>query len=207
MARSQKGRGGYHQQQYYNDYHRRVSHETNNKLHNDRINNFNFKDYDRSLSYNRYDYNKDTNIHKETQTAPHQQRRNYDPYQIDERTFHRRRDFTNSQFQQQDNVSKFNNNPSNRNDQRRLSKQSNENKQFKDNNEYRNYEGKNQQQNRGLRRYGLYENKNNLPPRLQINNNYRNLTQKQQYQRKLIIIKIFSSLFLLFRKFNFKSLN
>jgi hypothetical protein len=171
MTCFQKGRNDNYPQQYYNDYRRRI-------LHNDRINNFEIKDYDRSLSYNRNDYNKDTNIHKETQTTSRQQRHDYDPYQIDEQTFHRRRNFTNSQYQQQDNILKFNNN------QRRL-----------DNNEYRNYGGKNQQQNRVFKRYELHENKNNLPPRLQINNNYRNLTQKQQYQRKL---KIFKNLFMYF---------
>jgi len=172
MSRSQKGRNDYHQQQYYNDYHRKVP----NEIANGRINNFDFKDHDRSLSYNRNGYNKNTN----TQTAvSRQQQHDYNLYQIDERTFHRRRNFTNSQFQHQDNISKFNNNLSNRNDQRQLGKQSNENNQFKDN-----YEGR-----KGFQRYELYENKNNLPPRLQVNNNYRNLIQKQQYQRKLRIIK------------------
>jgi len=195
MTYFQKGRNDNYPQQYYNDYRRRISHETNTKLYNDRINNFEIKDYDRSLSYNRNSYNKDTNIHKETQTTSRQQRHNYDPYQIDEQTFHRRRNFTNSQYQQQDNILKFNNNPTNRNDQRRLDKQSNGNNQFKDNNEYRNYGGKNQQQNRVFKKYELYENKNNLPPRLQINNNYRNLIQKEQYQRKLISLKIFLKYF------------
>jgi len=105
------------------------------------------KDYDRPLSYNRNGYN------KEAQTIPHRQRRDNDPYQIDERTFHRRRSFTNSRLQQQDNGLKFDNNP-NRNGLPRLGEQSNQ------------YGRKNE----------VYENKNKLPPRLQMNNNNQNLS-------------------------------
>jgi hypothetical protein len=165
MPRLRTSRSDYHQPQYHNDYRRRVPPETDNTKQPVRINNFDFKDYNRPLSYPRNSYNKSTTNHKESPAAaaPRQQRRDYDPYQIDERTFHRRRNFTNTQFQQQDNISKFNN-PSNR---RRSDNP------FKDGGT-----------NRDLRKYDSYENKNHLPPRLQINNNYRNLTQKQHYQRR-----------------------
>ncbi len=152
MLRSQKGHTGHHQQQYQN---RRFLQETEKKTQQGRINNFDFTDYDRSSSYNRNALNRDLI----TQTAPRPKRGDNNPYQIDERTFHRRRNFTNSQFQQHEDVSKFNKNPSNRIDQRQQSKENHQ----------------------------LYENKNNLPPRLRINNNnYRNSTQKQEYQGKFI---------------------
>jgi hypothetical protein len=117
---------------------------------NSRTNNFDFKD---PFSHNR-----------NTQVVSRQQRGEHNPYQVDERTFHRRKNFTNSQFQQHDNVSK----PFNRIDQR----QSKDNYQFQGNNDYRQYEF--------------------LPPRLRINN--RNSTQKQEYQGKIIIQNVFRNL-------------
>jgi hypothetical protein len=160
MFRSQKLHDDYHEQKYYNNSRRPIPHENYKKPQNDRITSFDLKDYDRPLSYNRNGCNRDTTIHKEAQTTSRRQRRDNDPYQIDERTFHRRRSFTNSQLQQQDNGVKFDNNP-NRNGLRRLDEHG--------------------------RRNEVYENKNKLPPRLQINNNNRNLIQ---YQRKLLIIEI-----------------
>jgi hypothetical protein len=170
-SRSQQGRDTKHYQQYSNDYRRGVSHDDYTKSRNDRINNFEFKDYERSFSHTHHGYFKDTNTYEKAQTTSRQQRRDYDPYQIDDRTFHRRRNFTNSLFQQQDNAPKFNKNP-HRNNQRQLG-------EHKDT--YYNHEGKHQQQNRTLRKYDLYENKNNLPPRLQMNNNNRNLIQKRKF--------------------------
>ncbi|CAF1023413.1 unnamed protein product [Rotaria sordida] len=185
ISRSQKGRSGYNQQQYYNDYRQPIPQKNfNNKLHNDRKDDFDFQDYGRLLSNNHnVGYNRNINTYEKSQTTVRQQQHDYNPYKIDERIFHRRRNFTNSQFQQQDIVSKFYNDNPHGNIHRRFNEKSNENNQFKKNYEYYNTSNKNQQENRNLKRYEFYENKNNLPPRFQIINNKRDLIQKQQYQQ------------------------
>ena len=131
MSRSHKTRDNYQQQQYSNDYHRQIPQESNQKIHNSRVNNFDFKDYNRNV------YNKESN------PPLRQQKHDSDSPQIDERTFHRRRNFTNSHFQQQQDTSI-------RNEQRKFDNQ------LKDNS--------------NLKRYDI---KSNLSPRFQSNNNQR----------------------------------
>ncbi|CAF0895321.1 unnamed protein product [Adineta steineri] len=188
ISRPYKRYTGYQQpQRYTSSYRQRLSHDNYNNSPKVPINSFDLKDYNRPLSYNRTGYNKDmttttTTTSKEAQVTSRQQRHDNNPLQIDERTFHRRRDFKNSQFQQQENGSKINTN-FDRNDQKRFSEQINGNDRFKDNNEYYNQTRKNQQD---FKKYELYENKNTLPPRFQTNNNNNNQTliQKQQFQQK-----------------------
>ncbi|CAF0904610.1 unnamed protein product [Adineta steineri] len=185
ISRPYKRYTGYQQpQRYTSSYRQRLSHDNYNNSPKVPINSFDLKDYNRPLSYNRTGYNKDmtTTTSKEAQVTSRQQRHDNNPLQIDERTFHRRRDFKNSQFQEQENGSKINTN-FNRNDQKRFSEQINGNDRFKDNNEYYNHTRKNQQDSK---KYELYENKNTLPPRFQTNNNNNNRTliQKQQFQQK-----------------------
>ncbi|CAF2391545.1 unnamed protein product [Rotaria sp. Silwood2] len=187
ISRSQQGRSSYHQQRYYHDYRQRVPLKNFNNSNNNRKDDFDFKNSGRSLSNNHNgNYNRSINTYEKLQTTSRQQQQqhNYNPYKIDERIFHRRRNFTNSQFQQQDNILKLhNNNNPNRNIQRRFDEKSNENSRFKNNYEYYNQGGKTQQENRNLKRYEFYENKNHLPPRLQIIHNNRDLIQKQQNQQ------------------------
>ncbi|CAF4704426.1 unnamed protein product [Rotaria sp. Silwood1] len=192
ISRAQKGHSGYNQQRFYNDYRQRVPQKNFNHSYNIRKDDFDVKDYGRSLSNNHNGAsNRNINTYEKPQTTfrqqqQQQQQNNYNPYKIDERIFHRRRNFTNSQIQQQDNVSKLhnnNNNNPNRNIPRRFDEKSNENNQFKKNYEYFNKSGKNQHESQNLKRFEFYENKNNLPPRLQVIYNKRDLIQKQQYQQ------------------------
>ncbi|CAF4478515.1 unnamed protein product [Rotaria socialis] len=182
----------YHQpQRDYHDYRRRIPHTSYNKLHNNRVNNFDVKDYGQPLSNNRNDsYNRTMNTNEKYHVAPRRQQQqqqsdNTNLYHIDERIFHRRRNFTNSQFQQQANELKLHNSNPSRQNPRRFDEKSNEPNQFKHNNEYKNNNSeKLQQEYRGLKKYEFFETKNNLPPRLQLDNPKRNFTQKQPYQQK-----------------------
>ncbi|CAM4889956.1 unnamed protein product [Rotaria socialis] len=182
----------YHQpQRDYHDYRRRIPHTSYNKLHNNRVNNFDVKDYGQPLSNNRNDsYNRTMNTNEKYHVAPRRQQQqqqsdNTNLYHIDERIFHRRRNFTNSQFQQQANELKLHNSNPSRQNPRRFDEKSNEPNQFKHNNQYKNNNSeKLQQEYRGLKKYEFFETKNNLPPRLQLDNPKRNFTQKQPYQQK-----------------------
>ncbi|CAF3581328.1 unnamed protein product [Rotaria socialis] len=181
----------YHQpQRDYHDYRRRIPHTSYNKLHNNRVNNFDVKEYGQPLSNNRNDsYNRTMNTNEKYHVAPRRQQQqqsdNTNLYHIDERIFHRRRNFTNSQFQQQANELKLHNSNPSRQNPRRFDEKSNEPNQFKHNNEYKNNNSeKLQQEYRGLKKYEFFETKNNLPPRLQLDNPKRNFTQKQPYQQK-----------------------
>ncbi|UJR35796.1 hypothetical protein I4U23_028544 [Adineta vaga] len=153
----------------YNNFpQQRMSHKTNPTSINNRMNQFDLKDYEHSSSssssYNRSNLKRETTVPKEVQVTPHRQRRDYDQTQIDERTYHRRRSLPTNDFQQQDNTSKYKNNFT-RNDP----------KFFKTSiNSF----------NQPRKTYELSENKPNLPPRLQMNNTNRNLIQKPSYQQR-----------------------
>ncbi|CAF2263381.1 unnamed protein product [Rotaria magnacalcarata] len=189
-SQSKTEHSSYHQpQRDYHDYRRRITHTSYNKLHNNRVNNFDVMDYGQPLSNNRNgSYNRTMNTNEKSHVASRRQQQqqqqqqsdNTNLYHIDERIFHRRRNFTNSQFQQQTNELKVHNsNP------RRFDEKSNEPNQFKHNNGYKNNNSeKLQQEYRGLKKYEFFETKNNLPPRLQLDNPKRNFTQKQSYQQK-----------------------
>ncbi|CAF4297060.1 unnamed protein product, partial [Rotaria sp. Silwood2] len=174
-AQRGRGGGGYRQQQYYdegNDYRQRPPPYA--KSRNDRINNFEFEDYNRSSSYNNNRGRGNRTNYVEPQTPPRRQRRDFEQYQTEEQpipprrsqqhataeqTFHRERNFTNTQFQQQRNVPKNNNN---RDDQKQSTEQTHE--VSSDDNKNR---------NRNQRR------ENNEPPRRQVKNN-----RNQQYQQQ-----------------------
>ncbi|CAF4626472.1 unnamed protein product [Rotaria sp. Silwood1] len=177
---AQRGRGGgYRHQQYYdegNDYRRRAPPYA--KSRNDRMNNFEFEDYNRPSSYSNNRGRGNRNNYVEQQAPPRRQRRDFEQYQTEEHSipprhnqqhatmeqaFHRERNFTNTQFQQQRNVPKNNNN---RDDQKRSTGQTHEVNQ-----------DDNKNKNRNQRR------ENNEPPRRQIKNN-RNQQQQQQQQNE-----------------------
>lgn len=187
ITRSQWQHNSYHAQRNDNhDSHRQVSYKTYSKLHNNRMNNNTdlVKDNRRPLSKNPMTSSQRVISNDEkAQVMTHQQKQQNpnNPYHIDERVFHRRRNFTNSQFQQQNNELKVHDMNRSKENQKRFDEKPNEYNQFKYNN------GKNQQDNHSyFKKYDFNENKNNLPPRLQLANHKRNFIQKQYYQRKSV---------------------
>jgi len=109
----QRGRGAYHQQG--TDQRRRP--HPNDRQRNDRTNNFDVEDYNRpssSSTQNKQGRGNRTNF-SEQSGPPRQQRRDFEQYQVDEfsrrnqpssattndQSFHRERNFTNTQYQHQ----------------------------------------------------------------------------------------------------------
>ena len=181
--RGRGGRGGYRQQQYQDeggDYRRQAP--PNDRPQ--RTNNFDVEDYDRSgpTSYNRGRGARSN--YSEQQGPPRRQRRDYDQYENEEervpasrqnpapvpdQTFHRERNFTNSQYQQQ----QRNAPRPNRDDQRRFDGPPNQDDYERSN---RGGGGRN-----GNRRN---ENNNEPPPRRQGNYNNNNRDQPSTQSRQ-----------------------
>lgn len=136
------------------DHRRQVPQESERNLSLDRTNHF--------------ESNRRSNYRKDIETTPsRQEQRDYHGNTIDERVFHRRRNFTNSQFQQHDNPSKRNESG------RQLSKPSQENNRFRDNDDYR-YQSKS-------------EKTRNLPPRFLENGLNTERTKRYSHMRNNII--------------------
>lgn len=88
---------------------------------------------EKNFSLNRHS----PNLRKKPQSTSDYEQRNVHPNAIDERIFHRRRNFTNSQYQQDESTMKFYGNPSKRNISREMNRPSQEINQFRDNDDHR----------------------------------------------------------------------